>query len=183
MITFDANRDVKLFLLFLYMKKILLLSDTHSFIDAQILKFVKQADEVWHAGDIGNLEVTDTLKKLKPLRAVFGNIDGADARSEFPLDLKFEVEKVSVWITHIGGYPNRYDLRIRDEIKLNPPKIFISGHSHILKVQYDQKLNLLHLNPGAAGNHGFHKVRTMLRFEIDNGEIKNMEVIELAKRG
>ncbi|QVY65091.1 metallophosphoesterase [Polaribacter sp. Q13] len=165
------------------MKKILLLSDTHSFIDAQILKFVKQADEVWHAGDIGNLEVTDTIKKLKPLRAVFGNIDGAEARSEFTLDLKFEIENVSVWITHIGGYPNRYDKRIREEIKLNPPKIFISGHSHILKVQYDKKLNLLHLNPGAAGNHGFHKVRTMLRFALENGEIKNMEIIELAKRG
>ncbi|WP_218598268.1 metallophosphoesterase [Polaribacter sp. NJDZ03] len=165
------------------MKKILLLSDTHSFIDAQILKFVKQADEVWHAGDIGNLEVTDTIKKLKPLRAVFGNIDGADARSEFPLDTKFEVENVTVWITHIGGYPNRYDLRIREEIKVNPPKIFISGHSHILKVQYDKKLNLLHLNPGAAGNHGFHKVRTMLRFTLENGEIKDMEIIELAKRG
>ena len=165
------------------MKKILLLSDTHSFIDAQILKFVKQADEVWHAGDIGNLEVTDTIKKLKPLRAVFGNIDGADARSEFPLDTKFEVENVTVWITHIGGYPNRYDLRIREEIKVNPPKIFISGHSHILKVQYDKKLNLLHLNPGAAGNHGFHKVRTMLRFTLEKGDVKDMEIIELAKRG
>ena len=165
------------------MKKILLLSDTHSFIDAQILKFVKQADEVWHAGDIGNLEVTDTIKKLKPLRAVFGNIDGSDARSEFPLDAKFEVENVSVWITHIGGYPNRYDQRIREEIKINPPKIFISGHSHILKVQYDKKLSLLHLNPGAAGNHGFHKVRTMLRFTLEKGNVKDLEIIELAKRG
>ncbi|MGJ8759166.1 MAG: metallophosphoesterase family protein [Polaribacter sp.] len=165
------------------MKKILLLSDTHSFIDAQILKFVKQADEVWHAGDIGNLEVTDTIKKLKPLRAVFGNIDGADARSEFPLDTKFEVENVSVWITHIGGYPGRYDQRIREEIKVNPPKIFISGHSHILKVQYDKKLNLLHLNPGAAGNHGFHKVRTMLRFTLEKGNVQDLEIIELAKRG
>ena len=165
------------------MKKILLLSDTHSYIDDQILKFVKQADEVWHAGDIGNLTVTDTLKKLKPLKAVFGNIDDADARSEFPLDLKFSVENVPVWITHIGGYPNRYNLRIRDEMAENPPKIFISGHSHILKVQYDKKLNLLHLNPGAAGNHGFHKIRTMLRFELENGDIKNLEIIELAKRG
>tara|TARA_B110000977_G_C10734374_1_gene360353 strand:- start:83 stop:580 length:498 start_codon:yes stop_codon:yes gene_type:complete len=165
------------------MKKILLLSDTHSYIDDQILKFVKQADEVWHAGDIGNLTVTDTLKKLKPLKAVFGNIDDADARSEFPLDLKFSVENVAVWITHIGGYPNRYNLRVREEIANNPPKIFISGHSHILKVQYDKKLNLLHLNPGAAGNHGFHKIRTMLRFELENGDIKNLEIIELAKRG
>lgn len=165
------------------MKKILLLSDTHSFIDAQILKFVKQADEVWHAGDIGNLNVTDSIKKLKPLRAVYGNIDDKDARAEFPLDLKFDVENVSVWITHIGGYPNKYNLRIREEIKNNPPKIFIAGHSHILKVQYDKKLNLLHLNPGAAGNHGFHKIRTMLRFVLQNGEIKDLEIIELAKRG
>ena len=132
------------------MKKILLLSDTHSFIDEQILKFVKQADEVWHAGDIGDLSVTDEIKALKPLRAVFGNIDDANARMSFPLDEKFSVENVSVWITHIGGYPNKYNLRIKDEIQKNPPKIFISGHSHILKVQYDKKLQLLHMNPGAA---------------------------------
>jgi hypothetical protein len=165
------------------MKKILLLSDTHSFIDNQILKFVKQADEVWHAGDIGNLEVTDTIKKLKPLRAVFGNIDGNDAKAEFPLDAKFSVENVAVWMTHIGGYPNRYNVRIREEITKNSPKIFISGHSHILKVQFDKKLNLLHLNPGAAGNQGFHNIRTMLRFELEKGEIKNLEIIELATRG
>ncbi|MGY8909033.1 MAG: metallophosphoesterase family protein [Flavobacteriales bacterium] len=151
--------------------------------DAQILKFVKQADEVWHAGDIGNLNVTDTIKKLKPLRAVFGNIDDKDARAEFPLDNKFSLEDVSVWMTHIGGYPNKYNKRIKEEIKINSPKIFISGHSHILKVQYDKKLNLLHLNPGAAGNHGFHKIRTMLRFELEKGEIKNLEIIELATRG
>lgn len=165
------------------MTKILLLSDTHSYINDQILKFVKQADEVWHAGDIGNLSVTDTIKKLKPLRAVFGNIDDKDARAEFPLDNKFSLEGVSVWITHIGGYPNKYNQRIREEIKINSPKIFIAGHSHILKVQYDKKLNLLHLNPGAAGNHGFHKIRTMLRFELQKGEIKNLEIIELATRG
>tara|TARA_R110001606_G_scaffold55599_1_gene135311 strand:- start:14167 stop:14664 length:498 start_codon:yes stop_codon:yes gene_type:complete len=165
------------------MKKILLLSDTHSFIDDQILKFVKQADEVWHAGDIGDLIVTDTIKKLKPLRAVFGNIDGTEARLEFPLDNKFSLENVAVWMTHIGGYPNRYNIRVKEEITKNPPKIFISGHSHILKVQFDKKLNLLHLNPGAAGNHGFHIVRTMLRFDLDKGEIKNLEIIELAKRG
>jgi hypothetical protein len=165
------------------MKKILLLSDTHSFIDDQILKFVKQADEVWHAGDIGNLKVTDTIKKLKPLRAVFGNIDGNEAKAEFPLDAKFSLENVAVWMTHIGGYPNRYNQRIREEITKNSPKIFISGHSHILKVQYDKKLNLLHLNPGAAGNQGFHNIRTMLRFELEYGEIKNLEIIELATRG
>lgn len=164
------------------MKKILLLSDTHSFIDEQILKFVQQADEVWHAGDIGDLSVTDQIKALKPLRAVFGNIDDANARMSFPLDEKFSVENVSVWMTHIGGYPNKYNLRIKDDIQKNPPKIFISGHSHILKVQYDQKLNLLHMNPGAAGKHGFHKIRTMLRFELENGEIKNLEIIELAAR-
>ncbi|WP_298949702.1 metallophosphoesterase family protein [uncultured Polaribacter sp.] len=165
------------------MKKILLLSDTHSFIDAQILKFVKQADEVWHAGDIGNLSVTDAIKDLKPLRAVYGNIDDKDARAEFPLDNKFELENVTVWMTHIGGYPNKYNQRIREEIQQKPPKIFIAGHSHILKVQFDKKLNLLHLNPGAAGNHGFHKIRTMLRFCLENGEINNLEIIELAKRG
>ena len=180
MITFDKDEDVKLFLLF--MKKILLLSDTHSYIDEQILKFVKQADEVWHVGDIGDLKVTDTLKKIKPLRAVYGNIDDKDARAEFPLDLKFTIENITVWMTHIGGYPNKYNLRIREEIKQNPPKIFISGHSHILKVQYDKNLELLHLNPGAAGKHGFHKIRTMLRFEVDKSDIKNLEIIELAKR-
>ncbi|MFB0938465.1 MAG: putative phosphoesterase [Candidatus Azotimanducaceae bacterium] len=165
------------------MKKILLLSDTHSYIDDQILKFVNQADEVWHAGDIGDLKVTDTIKKIKFLRAVYGNIDDALARTEFPLDNRFTVENVDVWMTHIGGYPNKYYTRIREEIKLNPPKIFISGHSHILKVQFDKKLNLLHLNPGAAGKHGFHQVRTMLRFKIDGSDIKEMEIIELEKRG
>jgi len=180
MITFDKDEDVKLFLLF--MKKILLLSDTHSYIDEQILKFARQSDEVWHAGDIGDLKVTDTLKKIKPLRAVYGNIDDKDARAEFPLDLKFTIENITIWMTHIGGYPNKYNLRIREEIKQNPPKIFISGHSHILKVQYDKKLELLHLNPGAAGKHGFHKIRTMLRFEVDKSDIKNLEIIELAKR-
>lgn len=164
------------------MKKILLLSDTHGYIDDQILKFVKQADEVWHAGDIGKLEVTDTINKLKPLRAVYGNIDDKDARLQFPLDNKFRVEDVTVWMTHIGGYPNRYNSRIKDELKNIKPKIFISGHSHILKVQYDKKLGLLHLNPGAAGKHGFHKIRTMLRFDLESGEIKNMEIIELATR-
>ena len=165
------------------MKKILLLSDTHSYIDDQILKFVKQADEVWHAGDIGDLKVTDTIKKLKPLRAVYGNIDDKDARIEFPLDNKFELEGVNVWITHIGGYPSKYNQRVREDLKIEKPTLFICGHSHILKVQFDKKLNILHLNPGAAGNHGFHKVRTMLRFELTNGKIENMEVVELAHRG
>ena len=163
------------------MTKILLLSDTHSYIDDAILKHVAKADEVWHAGDIGNLEVTDTIKKLKPLRAVYGNIDNAEARSEFPLDLRFMCEGVAVWITHIGGYPGRYNSRIRDAIRAHPPRLFICGHSHILKVMNDKKLKLLHMNPGAIGKHGFHKARTMLRFEIDGKEIKNLEVIEFAR--
>lgn len=164
------------------MKKILLLSDSHSYIDDQILKFVQQADEVWHAGDIGHLMVTDTIKKYKPLRAVYGNIDDKNARAEFPLDNKFTVENVSVWITHIGGYPTKYKPRVREELKRKAPKLFICGHSHILKVQFDKKYNVLHLNPGACGKHGFHKVRTMIRFELNNGNIENMEIIELAKR-
>ncbi|NND63353.1 MAG: metallophosphoesterase family protein [Flavobacteriaceae bacterium] len=163
------------------MTKILLLSDTHSYIDSKILKYVKEADEVWHAGDIGDLKVTDTIKALKPLRAVYGNIDDAKARTEFPLDNKFKCEEVDVWITHIGGYPGRYDRRIKDEIQLNPPRIFISGHSHILKVMNDKKLQLLHMNPGAVGKHGFQKVRTMLRFEINGKEITNLEVIEFPR--
>lgn len=161
------------------MKKILLLSDTHSHIDDTIIKYVKQADEIWHAGDIGDLIVTDTIKKLKPLRAVYGNIDNKEARLEFPLDLHFYCEEVDVFITHIGGYPNRYNPRIRTILQNNTPDIFISGHSHILKVMPDKKLNLLHMNPGAIGIHGFHKARTMLRFEIDGKSIKNLEVIEL----
>lgn len=165
------------------MKKILLLSDTHSHIDDTILKYVRQADEVWHAGDIGNLHVTDTIKKEKPLRAVFGNIDGHEARKEFPLNNRFMCEGVDVWITHIGGYPGKYSPSVREDLKSDPPKLFICGHSHILKVQFDQKLGLLHMNPGAAGVHGFHQVRTMLRFTIDGEKIENLEAIEIGKRG
>ncbi len=163
------------------MKKILLLSDTHNYIDDAILKYVKQADEVWHAGDIGNLEVTDAIKALKPLRAVYGNIDDAKVRIEFPEHDRFKCESVDVWMTHIGGYPNKYDKRVKDELIKNPPKLFICGHSHILKVIPDKKLNLLHMNPGAIGKHGLHKVRTMLRFTIDNEKIDNLEVIEFKK--
>jgi putative phosphoesterase len=161
--------------------KILLLSDTHSYIDADILKYVKLADEVWHAGDIGDLKVTDAIAKLKPLRAVYGNIDDAKARVEFPLNNRFHCEEVDVLITHIGGYPGRYSPTIRDEIYKNPPRLFISGHSHILKVMNDKKRGVLHMNPGAIGTHGFHKVRTMLRFEIDGSDIKNLEVIEFKR--
>lgn len=162
--------------------KILLLSDTHSYIDDRIISYAQQADEIWHAGDIGDLKVTDTLKKIKPLRAVYGNIDDKEARLEFPLNNRFVCEGMDVWITHIGGYPDKYNIEIREEIKQNPPQIFICGHSHILKVQFDKKLNCLHLNPGAAGTHGFHQMRTMLRFEINAGKISNLEVIELGLR-
>ncbi|MEE9361540.1 MAG: metallophosphoesterase family protein [Cellulophaga sp.] len=165
------------------MTRILLLSDTHGHMDDAILKYAKQADEIWHVGDIGVLKVTDTLKNLKPLRGVYGNIDDYKTQLEFPLDNKFMCEGVSVWMTHIGGYPNRYNVRIREEIKTNPPKLFISGHSHILKVMWDKKLGLLHMNPGACGKHGFHDIRTMLRFVIEGKEIKNLEIIELGKRG
>lgn len=165
------------------MKKILLLSDTHSHIDERILHFVSEADEVWHAGDIGDLAVTDAIAALKPLKAVYGNIDDHKARSSFPLDLKFDCEGMKVWITHIGGYPGKYNQRIREEIKQNPPQIFISGHSHILKVQWDKSIQCMHLNPGACGVSGFHQMRTMLRFSIDMGTLKDLEVIELGLRG
>ena len=164
------------------MTNILLLSDTHGYIDDQILKFVKQADEVWHVGDIGDLKVTDAIANLKPLRAVYGNIDNAKIRNEFSLDNEFTIENINVFMTHIGGYPNRYNVRIRERIQNTPPDLFISGHSHILKVMPDKKLDLLHMNPGAIGKQGFHQVRTMLRFSIDKKEIKNLEVIELGKR-
>lgn len=164
------------------MTKILLLSDTHGHIDPTILKYAAQADEIWHAGDIGDISVTDQLKALKPVRAVYGNIDGHIIRKEFPEHNRFMCEGVDVWITHIGGYPNRYDVRVREAIKSNPPKLFICGHSHILKVMNDKKLGLLHMNPGACGKQGFHQIRTMLRFVIDGEKISDLEVVELGKR-
>ena len=163
------------------MKKILLLSDTHSYIDDRIMNYVKKSDEIWHAGDIGDLKVVDTIKKVRPLRAVYGNIDDSKARLEFPLHQRFMCEKVAVWMTHIGGYPGRYDSSIREEVNRNPPRLFISGHSHILKVMNDKKLGILHMNPGAVGKHGFQKARTMLRFEINDTQIENLEVIEFKR--
>lgn len=164
------------------MKRIGLLSDTHSYLDPAIFKHFKECDEIWHAGDIGDVDVYDQLIKFKPVRAVYGNIDNATIRRICPLNQKFTCEQVTVWMTHIGGYPNQYAQNIKETLKKNPPQLFISGHSHILKVMYDKKLNLLHMNPGAAGKHGFHQIKTMLRFTIEGKEIKELEVIELGKR-
>ncbi|APG60193.1 metallophosphoesterase family protein [Christiangramia salexigens] len=161
------------------MKRILLLSDTHSHMDDRILHYCEQADEIWHAGDIGDLKVTDQLNSVKPVIGVYGNIDNAVIRKEFPLHQRFMCEDVDVWITHIGGYPGKYSPAIREEIRKDPPKLFICGHSHILKVMNDKALNLLHMNPGAAGKHGFHKKRTMLRFKIEGKDIRDLEIIEL----
>ncbi len=137
---------------------------------------------IGHAGDIGNVSVTDTIKKLKPVRAVYGNIDGGELRKEFPEKQLFELEGIKVLIIHIGGYPGKYRKNALESIRKYQPGLFISGHSHILKVMYDKKNKLLHMNPGAAGKKGFHKIRTMLRFEIEKGEMKNLEVIELGNR-
>ncbi|MDR2283411.1 MAG: metallophosphatase family protein [Sphingobacterium sp.] len=164
------------------MKKIGLFSDTHSYLDDAVFTHFENCDEVWHAGDFGSLDVVERLKDFKPFRGVYGNIDGKDIRTECPEHLRFNCEGVDVWMTHIGGYPGRYAAGIKAEIIKNPPKLFICGHSHILKVQYDPKLALLHLNPGAAGKQGWHTVRTLMRFDLDLGEIKNLEIIELFNR-
>ena len=163
------------------MKKILLISDTHGYIDDRIIQYAKQSDETWHAGDIGELKVIDELKKVTTVRAVHGNIDNNKIRAEYPENLRFQIEEMKIWITHIGGYPNKYNQRIRQEINNNPPDIFICGHSHILKVINDKKLDVLHINPGAIGKHGFHHVRTMIRFEIMKSKIQNLEVIEFKR--
>jgi putative phosphoesterase len=164
------------------MPKILLLSDTHNYLDEKIWKYVDGCDEIWHAGDVGTISVLDELKKRKPLRAVYGNIDGKDVRIEYPKNLIFDCEEVKVYITHIGGYPGKYVAEPKAIIKQEKPKLFICGHSHILKVMYDNENEVLHMNPGACGIHGFHQVKTMLRFEISGAEIKNLEVIELGRR-
>lgn len=161
------------------MKKIGLLSDTHGYWDDKFAIYFKECDEVWHAGDIGSIELAKRFEQFNTFRAVFGNIDDHKTRSIYPDSLRFKTENVDVLITHIGGYPGHYDPSIRTEIKSNPPKLFIAGHSHILKVMYDKKLQCLHINPGAAGKYGFHKVRTILRFVLDDGNIRDLEVIEL----
>ena len=156
------------------MKKILLLSDSHSYIDERILDYAKQADEIWHCGDFGNMEVIEALEKIKPPRGVYGNI--------FPEVLRFTCEEVEVLMIHIGGYPGKYTPLAKKEIEGLTPKLFISGHSHILKAMFDQKNNLLHLNPGAMGKVGWHQMRTMMRFEINKDQIENLEIIELGKK-
>jgi len=164
------------------MKRIGLISDTHGYLDPKLFKYFEECDEIWHAGDIGTIEITDRIEKVKPVIAVYGNIDGHDIRIVHPKNQRFMCEGVDVWITHIGGYPGRYSIDVREKIKRNPPKLFICGHSHILKVIYDKKNELLHINPGAAGKHGFHLVRTAVRFTIEKDRIKDLEIIELGKR-
>lgn len=165
------------------MKRIGLLSDTHSSLDPSIFEYFKECDEIWHAGDIGEQNLVQELKAFRPFKAVYGNIDGKEIRWDFPENLIFEEEGVKVFMTHIGGYPGRYNARVKNVIEEEQPKLYICGHSHILKIQYDKKYGLLHINPGAAGNHGFHKMKTIVRFSLDEGSIKEVEVIELGRRG
>lgn len=164
------------------MKRIGLLSDTHSFLDDRIWAHLDTCDEIWHAGDIGSVAAADQLEAFRPLRAVFGNIDGRELRARFPEDLRFVCEEVDTLITHIGGYPGKYHPRVRAILQDDPPKLFICGHSHILKVIPDKKLGLLHINPGACGNEGFHKVKTLVRFSLASGRIFDLEVVELGPR-
>lgn len=164
------------------MKKVLLISDTHSHLDELLVKHINDADEVWHAGDIGDLAVIHQIRELKPVRAVYGNIDDDEARKEFLKNLVFTCEEVKIYMTHICGKPNSYLKEVKDIISQEKPKVFICGHSHILKVMYQPEYDMLHMNPGACGKHGFHQVKTALRFVIDGTEIKDLAVIELGKR-
>lgn len=165
------------------MTRIGLISDTHNFLDEAVLQHFGSCDEIWHAGDFGSIAIAERLQALKPLKGVYGNIDGRDVRSVYPESLRWTCEEVEVYMTHIGGYPPRYTPVVRKELTARPPQLFICGHSHILKILYDEKLRCLHMNPGAAGNQGWHKVRTIIRFTIDGKHMKDCEVIELGKRG
>lgn len=160
-----------------------LISDTHSFLDPKVFEYFKDCDEIWHAGDIGDPAVIKELRDWKPVRAVYGNIDDASIQQQYPEELSFELEGVNVYMIHIGGTPPRYAKGVKSRLKSVRPKLFICGHSHILKVMPDKELDLLYMNPGAAGRQGFHKFRTLLRFELAEGNIKNLEAIELGKRG
>lgn len=163
------------------MKNIGLISDTHGFLDENVSKHFGNCDEIWHAGDFGFIEIATRLRSLKPLKGVFGNIDGPDIRREFGEQLVFNCEDVKVLIRHIGGYPPKYNIETKKELLIHKPQLFICGHSHILKIMYDEKINCLHINPGAAGKQGWQKVRTLVRFAIDGKDIKNCEIIELGK--
>jgi hypothetical protein len=163
------------------MTRIGLLSDTHSYLHPRVLKFFENCDEIWHAGDMGNINIAEKLIELKPFKGVYGNIDGQDVRTVYPKNLRFMCEDVDVLITHIGGYPGKYNPEIRDQLIANPPKLFICGHSHILKVIFDKKLKLLHINPGAAGKYGLHHLITAIRFKIEGNNIKDLEVLELER--
>lgn len=163
------------------MKRIGLLSDTHGAVHNRLYAFFEHVDEIWHAGDFGTLDLADELVHFKPLKGVYGNIDGADIRLIYPKHQRFLCEELDVWITHIGGYPGHYDPGVKTGLFARPPGLFISGHSHILKVMYDKKLNLLHINPGAAGYKGFHKVCTAVRFVVDGNHIKDLEVWEIER--
>lgn len=165
------------------MIKIGLLSDTHGWVHPRLFDFFSGCDEIWHAGDIGNIETADILAGFKPLKAVYGNIDNAVVRSIYREHLRFKTEDVNVWITHIGGTPAKYDIRVKEQIFTSPPDLFICGHSHIAKIMYDRKGSFLYVNPGAAGYIGFHRIMTAVRFGIDGKEIQNMELIELGERG
>lgn len=165
------------------MTRICLISDTHGYLDTQVLNYLNSCDEVWHAGDVGNAGVIDQLLKSGlTVKGVSGNIDGQDVRDIFPEQLVFDCENVKVLMRHIGGYPPRYNPETKQELMKNKPRLFISGHSHILKVMFDEKINCLHMNPGAAGKHGWHKLRTIIRFVIDGFNIKDCDVIELGAR-
>lgn len=161
------------------MRRIGLLSDTHAHWDDRYLKHFEQCDEIWHAGDIGSVELAERLAAFRPLRAVYGNIDGQELRLMYPEMLRFRCEEAEVVMKHIGGYPGKYDRSVGPQLRANPPQLFISGHSHILKVMFDQRLNMLHINPGAAGLYGFHKQRTLVRFTVDGQQFKDLEIIEL----
>lgn len=161
------------------MTKIGLISDTHYFLDEAVFQYFKEVDEIWHIGDFGNIELANQLSKIKPLRGVYGNIDGYDIKSVYPEQLVFFVENVKILIRHIGGYPPKYNKATLEQIKIHRPQLVIAGHSHILKIMYDQKWECLYINPGAAGKQGWHKTRTIIRFAIDGDQIKDCEVIEL----
>lgn len=165
----------------IFMTRIGLISDTHGFLDDAVFKHFDKCDQVWHAGDFGP-GVADKLRSFKPLQGVYGNIDGYEIRSEFPEKLRFTCEGINVLMIHIGGYPGRYTNLAKAELRTEPSKLFISGHSHILKVIYDEKIKCLHMNPGAAGKHGWHKVRTLIRFVVDGDNMRDCEVIELGPR-